>query len=62
MDVLLQTKELKRGAWGKFCMFGMRAWIDHFKEMEEFGVIDVSLSLVIRECIRFCYLDLLKRM
>ena len=46
--------------WSKFCMFGMRTWIDHFKEMEEFGVIDVSLSLV-RECIRFCYLDLLRK-
>lgn len=45
--------------WSKFRMFGMQTWIDHFKQMDDFGVIDVSLTMV-RECIRFCYLDLLR--
>lgn len=45
--------------WSKFPLFGMQSWKDHFKELEDFGIIDVSSEMDI-QCIRFCYLNLLR--
>jgi len=38
----------------------MQAWIDHFKELDNAGVIDTSNLLHI-DCIRFCYISLLRQ-
>lgn len=46
--------------WSKFTMLGMERWISHFKQLELFGIIDVTKRLDI-ECVRFCYMDLLQR-
>ena len=46
--------------WSKFPMLGMQTWINHFTDLVQFGILDVSQTLDI-ECIPFCYLDLLQR-
>lgn len=46
--------------WSKFRGLGMEAWIQHLKELEQCGIIDTS-SVCDVECIRYCYMDLLRR-
>lgn len=46
--------------WSLFPNMGMSRWIDHMKELEEFGIFDVSNKSHL-ECIRFCYIALLQK-
>lgn len=45
--------------WSKFKLTGISVWIEHFKQLECSGVIDITRELDI-ECIRFCYMALLR--
>lgn len=45
--------------WSKFPSLSMRAWIDHFVQLDSVGIIDTSRATDI-QCIRFVYLELLR--
>ena len=45
--------------WSKFPSLGIGTWIRHFKQLEENGIIDTSKELD-KECIRYCYMDILR--
>lgn len=45
--------------WSKFKQAGMNSWIEHFKDLESVGIIDTSIDMH-KECIRFCYMNLLR--
>ena len=45
--------------WSKFKGAGMNTWIEHFKDLENAGIIDTSNELHI-QCVRFCYINLLR--
>lgn len=45
--------------WSKFPALGMTTWIDHFRRLEEIGIIDTASTRDI-ECIKFCFLPILR--
>lgn len=45
--------------WSRFPSMGMETWINHFKQLQHFGIIDTSNHLHI-ELIRFCFMGILR--
>lgn len=48
------------GWWSKLPAMGLKTWKEHFTRMDMLGIIDTSNDIHI-ECIRYCYLNLLRR-